>query len=161
MSAPVPTWRFLLSHPAHFVALGFGAGLARVAPGTVGSLLGWWLGTLALRHATTEAYFALLLAAFAVGVWACHVTGPKLGQVDHPAIVWDEVVAMMFVVLFVPSSFALQVLGFLLFRFFDVVKPGPVAWIDRHWKHAVGVMADDLVAAGLTLFALALLERLT
>jgi phosphatidylglycerophosphatase A len=156
-----PTLRFLLSHPAHFVALGFGAGLAPRAPGTFGALLGWWLGTVALKHATTPTYFMLVLAAFAVGVWACHVTGPRLGKTDHGAIVWDEVVAMMLVIWFVPSSFAMQVLGFLLFRFFDIVKPPPISYFDRKWKHGLGVMFDDFVAACMALIALALWARLT
>ncbi len=156
----LPTLRFALSHPAHFIALGGIAGLAPRAPGTFGALLGWWLGRIALENTTTLSYFALLAFGFAAGCWACHVTGPKLGKADHGALVWDEVVAMMLVVAFVPSSFALQVLGFLLFRFFDIVKPPPISYFDAKLKNGFGVMFDDLVAAAFALFALAVWVRI-
>jgi phosphatidylglycerophosphatase A len=151
--------QFLMRHPAHFVALGFGAGLAPKAPGTFGALLGWWLGRQALEHASTLGYAALLVAGFAIGVWACTIAGRNIGKTDHGAIVWDEVIAMMLVVWFVPGGFVSQFIGFLLFRFFDIVKPPPIGYFDRTLKNGFGVMFDDLVAAGLTLIALALWVR--
>jgi phosphatidylglycerophosphatase A len=151
--------QFLMRHPAHFVALGFGAGLAPKAPGTFGALLGWWLGRQALEHASTLGYAALLVAGFAIGVWACTIAGRNIGKADHGAIVWDEVIAMMLVVWFAPGGFVSQFIGFLLFRFFDIVKPPPIGYFDRTLKNGFGVMFDDLVAAGLTLIALALWVR--
>jgi phosphatidylglycerophosphatase A len=155
-----PTLRFLLSHPAHFIALGFGSGLAPKAPGTFGALLGWLLARGMLEHADTATYFVIVAVAFFVGAWACHITGPKLGAPDHGALVWDEVVAMMLVIWFVPSSLVMQFFGFLIFRFFDIVKPPPISYFDRRYKNGFGVMLDDLIAAGFTLLVLAVWVRL-
>lgn len=155
-----PTLRFMLSHPAHFISLGFGTGLAPFAPGTFGTLLGLfavrWLHPL-LDDATL---FAGLLGALLIGTWAAGVTGRALGESDHGAIVCDEVVAMGLVTAMLPGSLWLQAWSFLLFRLFDILKPGPVGWADRHVKGAVGVMLDDLVAALLTLLVIALAMRL-
>ncbi len=158
--ASQPTLQFLLRHPAHFIALGCGSGLAPVAPGTFGALFGWLVARVLLDHVTTPAYAAIVVACFVAGCWAAAVTGPKLGRVDHGAIVWDEVVAMLIVIWFVPSSFTLQVLGFLFFRFFDIVKPPPIRWFDANIKNGFGVMLDDLVAAFFALLCLAIWMRI-
>jgi len=161
-----PGWRFLFSHPAHLIALGFGSGLSPVAPGTAGTLLAW------LCHAALPAGLgdagrgAVLLAAALVGWWACTVTARHLAQADPSAIVWDEVVAFWLVLwLLTPAGLWAQAAAFLLFRFFDAAKPGPVAWADqlfkvRHgrpigWAQGFGILVDDLVAALCTLVAIA------
>ncbi|MBI4754724.1 MAG: phosphatidylglycerophosphatase A [Betaproteobacteria bacterium] len=155
-----PDLRFLLAHPAHLIACGLGAGLSPVAPGTAGTLLAWLLYPLVKAPFGDAVFLLLLLAGFAVGVVACHRTGRALGEADHGAIVWDEIVPFWLVLLFTPPTLAWQALAFLLFRGFDIVKPPPAGWIDGHMKHGFGVMADDVVAAGYTLLALALLQRL-
>jgi len=155
-----PSLRFLFSHPAHFIALGFGTGLAPIAPGTVGTLLA--LPLAALLRATTD-YRGFLLAvavAFAIGVWAADRSGRDLGVADHSAIVWDEVVAFLLVLFFVGADPWRQGLAFLLFRFFDIVKPPPARFIDREWHTGFGVMADDIVAAFYALLVFALWQRL-
>lgn len=155
-----PSWRFLFSHPAHFIALGFGTGLSPVAPGTVGTLLALPLAAL-LRMLTGDVGYLLGVGvAFAVGVWAAQRTGIDLGVPDHGAIVWDEVAAFLLVLFFVGPDPWRQGVAFLLFRFFDIVKPPPARFIDREWHHGFGVMADDMVAAFYALLVLALWQRL-
>ena len=121
--------RFMLSHPAHMIALGFGAGLAPKAPGTVGTLWAWatWL---VLQNFLTPAMQGLLIAlSVPLGWWACTLTARHMGIADPGAIVWDEFIAIWLILwLVLPAGFVGQLLAFALFRFFDAVKPGPVAW---------------------------------
>jgi phosphatidylglycerophosphatase A len=142
-----PDARFLVSHPAHFVALGFGAGLAPVAPGTFGTLAAiplYWLLAIFLPPLVI-AFLAIPL--FFAGIWACDVTGRDLGVADHGAMVWDEIVAFLPLAALASSSWLLQLTAFLLFRLFDIWKPFPIREMERRLKGGLGVMADDLVAA--------------
>jgi phosphatidylglycerophosphatase A len=144
--------RFLLKHPAHFVAFGFGTGLAPKAPGTVGTLLGLPLSWLIEFAATdTPNRLALLVAAFLIGIWACARTGHALGVPDHGGIVWDEIVAFALVLAFTPPGWLWTLAAFALFRLFDIVKPWPIRQFDARLKNGFGVMFDDLLAAGYTL----------
>jgi len=159
VSASPPTLRFLVSHPAHFLALGFGAGLAPFAPGTFGTLVAIPIAW-GLRAVTGDLGFALAIAAlFAAGVWASSVTARDLGVPDHGAIVVDEVAAFLLVLFFVGADPVRVVLAFLLFRFFDIVKLPPAREIDRHWHGGLGIMLDDVVAAGYALVIFALVVR--
>ena len=142
-----PTLGFLLAHPAHFVALGFGAGLSPLAPGTVGTLVALPLGALLHEFASDLGYLLALAATFAVGVWAADRTGRDLALADHPAIVCDEIAAFLLMLFFIGTDPLRQAFAFLLFRLFDIVKLPPARQIDREWHHGFGVMADDLVAA--------------
>lgn len=152
-----PTLTLLLSHPAHFISLGFGAGLSPKAPGTVGTLLAWLLFPLLRAPLSEFVFLALLLALFVAGILAADRTGRALGVSDHGGIVWDEMVATWLVLLLTPPTLAWQAVAVALFRFFDIVKPPPVGWADRSFKGGFGVMLDDLIAAGYTLLVLALL----
>jgi phosphatidylglycerophosphatase A len=155
-----PTWRFLFAHPSHLIACGFGSGLSPWVPGTAGTLAAWALFP-PLAALMSEASFLVFLAvAFVFGVLACERTGRALGVADHGAIVWDEMVPFWLVLLLTPRTLAWQALAFVLFRVFDIVKPPPAAAIDRRVKNGLGVMLDDVVAAGYTLLALALVARL-
>jgi phosphatidylglycerophosphatase A len=152
--------RFLIAHPAHFLALGFGAGLSPVAPGTIGTLVALPLAVL-LRGATGDAgYLITVTVAFGVGVWAADRTGRDLGVADHGAIVWDEIVAFLVVLFFAGADPVRQAFAFLLFRLFDIAKPPPANMIDREWHNGFGVMADDMVAAFYALLVFALWQRL-
>ena len=165
------TLRFMLSHPAHAIALGFGSGLSRVAPGTVGTLWAWLVFVL-LQPRLGDAQWALLLGAgVLVGVWACTVTARYLGVADPGAIVWDEVIAFWAVLwLVTPAGWWTQLVAFVLFRIFDAAKPGPVAWADElfklrrgqsiGWRQGVGILLDDAVAALCTLLVMAFWQRL-
>jgi phosphatidylglycerophosphatase A len=156
-----PGVTFLLSHPAHFIALGAGSGLSRWAAGTVGTL--WaWLSFALLQPWVSQAQMGGIIAvATLVGWWACTVTAAHLRVQDPGSIVWDEVIAFWLVLwLLTPAGWGLQLAAFVLFRFFDAVKPGPVAWADGlfhgyGWKGGFGILFDDVVAAGCTLLVLA------
>jgi len=156
----VPTLKFLISHPAHFIALGFGAGLSPIAPGTVGTLVALPLAALLRAYTDDLGFLLVTVAAFAVGIWAAGRTGRDLGVADHGAIVWDEVAAFLLVLFFVGAEPLHQAFAFLLFRVFDVVKPPPARFIDREWHHGFGVMADDIVAAFYALLVFALWQRI-
>lgn len=152
--------RALLATPAGWLACGFGSGLAPVAQGTFGSLaalLPWLL----LRQLTWPVYLAVLLVSFVVGVWACERAGRALGVDDHRSLVWDEFVGLWIALL--PALIApwwSVLAGFALFRLFDVWKPWPIRWLDRHLKGGLGVMVDDVVAGVFAALVLALLGRL-
>ena len=151
-------WR----HPAHAIALGFGSGLSPKAPGTVGSLWGWASWLLIQNSLSLYAQAALILVSLLIGWWACTLTARHMGVSDPGAIVWDEIVAIWLILfLLMPAGFMAQVSAFLLFRFFDAVKPGPVAWADRlfkgfGWRSGWGILFDVLVAALCTLMVLAI-----
>jgi phosphatidylglycerophosphatase A len=162
-----PTLRFVFGHPARAIALGFGCGLAPVAPGTVGTL--WaWLAFVAAQPWMTDARWALWLPVCAgIGWWACTRTARELGNADPSVIVWDEIVAFWLVLwLVTPATFWAQFWAFVLFRCFDGAKPGPVAWADAlfkrrrtrpiGWAQGFGILFDDLVAALCTLLVIAL-----
>ncbi len=165
-----PTSRFMLAHPAHLLALGFGSGLSPLAAGTAGTL--WaWVAYVAFAPWLGDAGWAVLIgASLPAGWWACSVTARNLGVADPGCIVWDEVVAFWLVLwLAMPTGWLGQLIAFALFRFFDASKIGPVGWADalfhgvdpvtdRHaWaKAGFGIMFDDLVAAACTLLVVAL-----
>lgn len=154
-----PSFAFAFAHPAHFVALGFGAGLAPFAPGTFGTLLAfplWWLIGPAYSPALQ---FGIVAALFAAGAWACEITGRHLGVSDHGAMCWDETVAFLLVLMLVPAGWAWQLAAFVVFRAFDIAKPSPIRQLEARFKGGFGVMLDDLVAAGCTLLVLALAKR--
>jgi phosphatidylglycerophosphatase A len=153
-----PSLRFTVSHPAHWVAFGFGAGLSPWAPGTAGTLLGWLLFSIA-GSLPAAAALACVAVFFALGVWACDVTGRDLGIPDHGAMVWDEVVAFLLVLAIIPDRLEWQAAAFVLFRILDIAKPPPIRWFELRFKGGWGVMADDLVAAGYTLLVLAAVQR--
>ena len=146
-TSPLPDARFLVAHPAHFIALGFGSGLAPKAPGTFGTIAAvalYWLLALVLPPLAI-AFLAIPL--FFLGVWACDVTGRHLGVQDHGAMVWDEIVAFLPLAALASASLALQLVAFLLFRLFDIWKPYPIRQVEARVKGGLGVMVDDLIAA--------------
>jgi phosphatidylglycerophosphatase A len=155
------TARFLLAHPAHLIALGFGAGLSPLAPGTAGTLWAWLAWVLLAGWLTPLQQGLLIGASVLIGWWACTVAARNLAVLDPGAIVWDEVVAFWLVLwLVLPAGWGAQLAAFLLFRFFDAVKPGPVGWADNRfhgfgWAGGWGILFDDLVAAFCTLLVIA------
>ena len=155
-----PNLKFLFSHPAHFVALGFGSGLAPVAPGTFGTLVAIPLA-IGLRDRFGDlGYLVTVVAFFVIGIWVSAITARDLGVADHGAIVWDEVVAFLLVLFFVGDDLTRIAFAFLLFRLFDIVKPPPIRQLDAALKNGFGVMADDLLAAGYALIVFAVAQRL-
>lgn len=156
---PAPTFSFLWCRPAHFIALGFGAGLAPRMPGTVGTLvafpIAWWLR----GHAGDVGWLATIVGLLLAGAWAAQVTGRDLGVPDHGSIVIDEIAAFVLVLFFTGPGVLRDIAAFLLFRFFDIVKPPPIREVDAALKNGIGVMADDLLAALYTLVVFAIVER--
>ena len=178
VTPPRATWRFVYAHPAHWLGLGFGSGLAPKAPGTAGTLCGWALFVAAqyllpAHWLTGTAGAALVGASIALGWWACTVSARNLNLPDPGCIVWDEIAAFWLVLWllapaaplqpFSPSHWGWQVAAFALFRYFDAAKPQPVRWADTvfkgaGWRGGWGIMFDDLVAAACTLLVLAALR---
>lgn len=155
-----PDWHFLFSHPAHFFSLGFGSGLVPKGPGTAGTLVAFPLFWLIAPRMNDYVFLLFLLASFFVGVWMCDKAGRALGVPDHGGIVWDEIVAFMLVLFFTPAGIYWQLLAFALFRFFDIVKPQPIKYYDQNMHGGMGVMFDDLLAAGYALLCMALVKSL-
>ncbi len=155
VTAATPTLAFLFRHPAHFLALGFGAGLAPRAPGTFGTLvaipLAFGLHAVGGDYAMVAAIVVLLVA----GAWSAQVTGRALQRPDHGAIVIDEVAAFLLVLFFTGVTPSRIAIAFALFRFFDIVKPPPIRQLDAALKNGIGVMLDDLLAAGYALLVFA------
>ncbi len=152
-----PNLRLLLQHPAHFFGLGFGSGLAKKAPGTFGTLVGFplfWLITIY----PLPVQLAMITALFLIGIYFCDVTGKALGVPDHGGIVWDEIVAMMLVLTFTPNQWQWWLTAFMLFRLFDIWKPYPIRQCDAKLKNGFGVMFDDLLAA---IYAILMLKLIT
>jgi phosphatidylglycerophosphatase A len=148
-----PDRAFLLAHPAHFIALGFGAGLSPKAPGSLGTLVALPLHLL-IGALPPLAHWALLLLGGLVGIWACGRTGRALGVPDHAGIVWDEIVAFLLVLQFAPQTWSGYALAFALFRLFDVWKPFPIGWAEVRVEGGLGVMLDDVLAAGYAILCL-------
>jgi phosphatidylglycerophosphatase A len=141
--------QFNLSNPVHFLALGFGSGLIKPAPGTWGTLAAIPLYLLVMYFVTASSYsyFAIIFISFVVGIYLCGKTASDAGVHDHGAIVWDEIVGFFITMLLLPVTWQNIVVGFLLFRFFDIVKPWPIKWLDKHVDGGFGIMIDDVLAA--------------
>jgi len=150
-----PTLKLMLSHPAYIIAFSGGAGLSRYAPGTVGTLVAFPLFWLGNQHLSPITFLLLIDIMFIVGIWACGLCGKALGDPDHGGMVWDETVAFLLVLYFIPDHWTWQVAAFALFRLFDIVKPPPIRYYDARLKGGFGVMFDDIVAAFFTLLCLA------
>ena len=141
---------FQPSRPEHLIAYGFGAGLSPKAPGTMGTLVAIPIYLL-LANLPGLVYLLAVAALIGVGVWACDKVATELGQDDPPAIVWDEIVGFLVAMAAAPViSLAWIIMGFLLFRLFDIYKPWPVSWAENRFTGGVGIIADDLVAGAMT-----------
>jgi phosphatidylglycerophosphatase A len=154
-----PTVRFLFQHPAHFVALGFGAGLSPFAPGTFGTLVAIPIALLLDAYAGEAVFVATIAVLFVLGAWTAQITGKALHVPDHGGIVIDEVAAFLLVLYFTGVTPLRIAIAFALFRFFDIVKPPPIRQVDRALKNGFGVMLDDMLAALYALVVFAIGQR--
>lgn len=137
----------------HFLSLGFGSGLAPFAPGTFGTLVAiplYWL----VAPVSLAWYIALILVGFVTGVYLCAYTSRALGVHDHSGIVWDEIVGYFITMIAIPLDWRWMLMGFVLFRVFDIAKPWPIRWVDKHLKGGFGIMFDDVLAGIYALIAL-------
>lgn len=153
MSEPQPI-RVVLTHPAGWIASGFGVGLAPFAAGTFGSiaaLIPWWFW---LRHLSPPVYLSIVAIAFVIGIWAGNWVIDKTRIEDPGVVVWDEFIGQWLALtpmLLAPSDWRWMLAGFVLFRIFDIWKPWPIRWADRALHGGFGAMFDDLLAGALAL----------
>ena len=144
-----PNWL----NPVHLLALGFGSGAAPKAPGTCGTLVAvilyWPLSQLNLNH-----YLLVVLVTCVVGIYLCGKTAEDLGVHDHGSIVWDEFVGFWITMIAAPVGWVWVLIGFVLFRFFDIIKPWPINWIDKKLTGGLGIMLDDVVAGAMAALVL-------
>jgi len=146
----------LLKNPVHFLALGFGSGLAPKAPGTFGTLMAVPI-YLAIKDLELSLFLAIITFVTIVGVFICERSSKLLGVHDHPGIVWDEFAGFLITMIAVPFDWLWLLLGFILFRFFDIVKPWPIKSVDAKMPGGLGIMMDDVIAgvfAGLCLHSI-------
>lgn len=149
---PSSVWR----NPVHFLAFGLGSGAAPWAPGTMGTLAAVVPYLLWLQSAGIVIFLTVLVIGFIFGIWLCEKTSADLGVHDHSGIVWDEFIGYWLTMFLAPSGWEWALVGFVLFRFFDVLKPWPVKWADRRIAGGFGIMVDDLLAGGYAWCALQL-----
>lgn len=153
------TAKTVFSSPVHFLAFGFGSGLSPFAPGTAGTLVAIPLYLL-LVQLPFWGYVAVLLVMSLVGIWICGESSRRLGVHDHGGIVWDEFAGYLLTMLAAPAGWVWMVVGFCLFRLFDIWKPWPVRWVDREVSGGFGIMFDDILAGIYAWLALQVLARL-
>lgn len=147
------------TNPVQFLAFGFGSGLSPKAPGTVGTLMAvplyWLMSDWGLLQ-----YTAVVLLAALAGIWICGAASRELGVHDHGGIVWDEFVGYWVAMWAVPFDWGWALLGFIVFRVFDIAKPWPISWLDQRVKGGFGIMVDDLLAGLMACATLHLALRL-
>jgi phosphatidylglycerophosphatase A len=146
-----------LRNPIHLLAFGLGSGCAPKAPGTFGTLAAipfWWLF---LQDVPLIPYLCVLIAGFAFGVYLCEQTSKDLGVHDHGGIVWDEWIGLWITYIALPVGIEWIIIGFALFRFFDILKPWPIKWLDEKVHGGFGIMIDDVLAG---IFALICVQSL-
>lgn len=143
---PINLSKKVWQDPVYFIGFGFGSGLIPIAPGTWGSLAAVSLYLL-LAGLPLSVYLFFVLAAFILGVWVCDKITRDLGEEDYGGIVWDEVVGYLLTMTMAPVGLIWMIIGFLLFRLFDIWKPQPIRFVDERVKGGVGIMLDDVLAA--------------
>ncbi len=139
------TANFRLLNPIHFLALGFGSGLAPKAPGTFGTLAAVPLFLL-LAPLNSTFYLLLIIIMSVTGIYICGKAAEDAGVPDHGAIVWDEFVGFLITMFLIPVTWQTVLVGFILFRIFDILKPWPISYLDKNCHGGFGIMIDDIVA---------------
>jgi phosphatidylglycerophosphatase A len=176
-SSPVnPNFKWVFQTAGRTIAFGFGSGLSPIAPGTAGTLWAWAAFLVGEYFLSTEDFVWIIGGGILLGCWVCGHVSEELGRKDFGGIVWDEIVAFWLILIFMmPTNIWMQIIAFILFRFFDAVKPGPIGMIDRHFKNidstpstpssipqiiwrGFGIMVDDFAAAFFTLLIMAFIQ---
>jgi phosphatidylglycerophosphatase A len=150
------TENFRLANPIHFLALGFGSGLLPKAPGTYGTFAAIPLYLL-LAPTSMSTYLIIVMIMSVAGIYICGKAAKDAGVHDHGAIVWDEIVGFIITMFMVPLSWQSIVVGFILFRIFDIFKPWPISYIDKNLHGGLGIMVDDIIAGLAALFCMHLI----
>lgn len=155
MSAKEPLQYINLRNPVHLLALGFGSGLMRTAPGTWGTVVGLILGVSLLSCLNTVYFLVLTSFCFILGCFLCQKTAHDMGVHDHGTIVWDEIVGIFLVLTALPElSWFWCLTAFVIFRLFDIGKPYPIRHFDRNLQSGFGIMIDDILAAGYSIIVI-------
>ncbi|WP_455212821.1 phosphatidylglycerophosphatase A family protein [Kaarinaea lacus] len=136
----------ILKNPIHFFAFGFGSGLSPKAPGTFGTLAAIPIYLALIQSVDASLYFVIVVLMSFLGFWLCGKTAEDLGVHDHPGIVWDEIVGFLITMFQAPLGWVWVLVGFALFRVFDILKPWPINWLDKKVEGGVGIMLDDILA---------------
>ena len=144
-------------NPVHFLAFGFGSGLSPKAPGTMGTIAAVPLYLL-LQPLSLPVYLSIVAVACLIGFWLCGKTSKDLGVHDHPGIVWDEFCGFWITMIAAPTGWLWILIGFVLFRIFDIWKPWPISWLDKKVHGGFGIMIDDLIAGAFALVCLQLIS---
>lgn len=139
------TENFNITNPIHFLALGFGSGLLPKAPGTYGTLAAIPLYLL-LATLSTPYYLLIVIIMTIAGIYICGKAAKDSGVHDHGAIVWDEIVGYLITMFMMPTTWQSIVVGFILFRVFDIFKPWPISFVDKNLHGGLGIMVDDVLA---------------
>lgn len=145
-----------LVNPVHLLAFGFGSGVIPKAPGTWGTVVAIPIYLL-IQGLPLIPYLVVVIAMTLLGIWLCHVTAKDLGVHDHPGIVWDEIVGFLITMIAAPSGWLWLLIGFVLFRLFDILKPWPIRTVDNGVEGGLGIMLDDVLAGIMALVCLQLL----
>jgi len=171
-----PNLHWVLQTASRTLAFGFGSGLSPIAPGTAGTVWAWAAFLIGEYFLSTEDFLWIIGGGVLLGCWVCGQVSEELGKKDFGGIVWDEIIAFWIVLIFItPGNFWIQAIAFVLFRYFDAIKPGPIGMIDRYFKNfessdnepssilqilwrGFGIMVDDLAAAFCTLLLIALIK---
>ena len=136
----------ILKNPIHFLAFGFGSGLSPKAPGTFGTLTAIPIYLVLIQYVNSPFYLIIVVLMSVIGFWLCGKTAEDLGVHDHPGIVWDEIVGFLITMFQAPLGWVWVLVGFALFRVFDILKPWPINWLDKKVEGGVGIMLDDILA---------------
>ena len=148
--------RSIWSNPLHFLAFGLGSGASPYAPGTVGTAMAIPFYLL-LRNFSLFTYCVILFLAIIVGFYLCEIATNAVKVHDHPGIVWDEFVGYWLTMIAAPPGFIWIIVGFILFRIFDIWKPWPIHWVNQHVRNGIGIVLDDLMAGVLAWVVMRLL----
>lgn len=147
----------IIKDPVHFFAFGLGSGLSPKAPGTMGTLMALLIYWFMLADMSVYWYLAVTISSIPLGIYLCGESAKRLGVHDYGGIVWDEFSGLWITFIFAPKHWLIALVGFLLFRLFDILKPWPINWIDRKVSGGLGIMLDDILAG---LISLAVLQWL-
>ncbi|AFZ82781.1 phosphatidylglycerophosphatase A family protein [Candidatus Kinetoplastidibacterium crithidiae] len=159
-NASFPSFSWICKNHSRFFAFGFGSGLIRPGSGTWGTLMAWLLWFSFLRYFDNLTMGCLLVIGFFYGCWVCQSMEIELNTNDHVGIVFDEIVSFVFILWVLKGSFLIELLSFIIFRFFDIIKPPPIKYVDRVFKSGFGVMLDDLMAAIYTIAVVLLINKI-
>jgi len=137
--------RKVWTNPWYFLAFGFGTGLLPKMPGTYATIVAIPI-YLIMRQFSWLTYGIVLALIIIFAMWVSDKVSKEIGIHDHPGVNIDEIPGFLLTMLFAPAGWLWILLGFILFRFFDILKPWPISWLDKNVGGGFGMVVDDLLA---------------